>query len=99
MEFARQGADRGAALCPTAAQERSPLPKRACALGRRATAFQVHFEDLDAVAQLARHAVEFLDGIDCLVNNAGITLNKPFLEVTPQQFDLLYDVNIRPSCS
>ena len=95
LEFARQGADvvLHYAHSGTGAQSAAEESR---ALGRRATAFQAHFEDLDAVAQLARHAVEFLDGIDCLVNNAGITLNKPFLEVTPQQFDLLYDVNIRP---
>ena len=40
-------------------------------------------------------ALDFLGQVDCLVNNAGITLNKPFLQVTPEQFDLLFHVNIR----
>ncbi len=31
----------------------------------------------------------------CLVNNSGITLNRPFLQVTREQFDVLYHVNIR----
>ena len=34
-------------------------------------------------------------GLDCLVNNAGITFNKPFLKVTREQFDRMYQVNIR----
>jgi NAD(P)-dependent dehydrogenase (short-subunit alcohol dehydrogenase family) len=33
--------------------------------------------------------------VNCLVNNSGITMNKPFLRVTPEQFDLLYHVNVR----
>ena len=51
--------------------------------------------DSKLLSQLASEAVEFLGGIDCLVNNSGITLNRPFLKVTPEQFDLLYHVNVR----
>ncbi len=29
------------------------------------------------------------------MNNSGITLNRPFLAVTPEQFDRLYHVNVR----
>jgi NAD(P)-dependent dehydrogenase (short-subunit alcohol dehydrogenase family) len=64
-------------------------------LGRRSAAFKADFDDLDDVIELARQAIGFLGGVDCLVNNSGITLNKPFLEVTREQFDLLYGVNIR----
>ena len=63
--------------------------------GGRAAAFQADFRDLDQVRSLAERALEFLGGIDVLVNNAGITMNKPFEETTPEQFDTLYDVNVR----
>ena len=39
--------------------------------------------------------MEFLGVIDILINNAGITFNKPFLEVEPRQFDRLFNVNLR----
>jgi NAD(P)-dependent dehydrogenase (short-subunit alcohol dehydrogenase family) len=39
--------------------------------------------------------VDFLGGIDILVNNAGITLNRPFTMVTPEQFDAVFNVNIK----
>ena len=94
LEFARQGADvvlhyahSGTGAESAAAEIRS--------LGRRSTVVQANFDDLDAVAELARQAIEFLGGIDCLVNNSGITFNKPFSDVTPEQFDRLYDVNVR----
>lgn len=93
LEFARQGADvvlhyavdRGAV---TAAEEIQ-------ALGRRAVALQADFDSVDEVCSLADKALEFLGGIDCLVNNAGITLNKPFLKVTREQFDRVFHVNFR----
>ena len=50
---------------------------------------------MEEAVRLGEQAMAFLGGIDCLVNNAGITFNKPFLEVTPEQFDRLYHVNIR----
>ena len=63
--------------------------------GGRATAIQADFNDLAQVQGLCTQALEFLGGVDVLVNNAGITMNKPFLEVTPEQFDTLYQVNVR----
>lgn len=63
--------------------------------GGRAAAMQADFNDLAQVQQLCAQALDFLGGIDVLVNNAGITMNRPFLEVTPEQFDTLYQVNVR----
>ena len=63
--------------------------------GGQAAAFQGDLNDTDAITQLAADAGDWLGGFDVLVNNAGITMNKPFLEVTPEQFDTVYNVNIR----
>jgi len=94
LEFARQGADivlhyaHSDTGAETAVEEIQSM-------GRQSAAFKADFDDLDDVVELARQAVGFLGGVDCLVNNSGITLNKPFLDVTHEQFDLLYIVNIR----
>jgi len=94
LEFARQGADvvfhyiHNDAF-PEAAVEESR------SLGRRATAFQADFDDLEQVTALADQAVEFLGSINCLVNNAGVTMNRPFLKVTPEQFDKMFNINFR----
>lgn len=64
-------------------------------MGRRASAVKADFESVHDVVRLGREAIGFLGGIDCLVNNAGITLNMPFFEATREQFDCLYHVNIR----
>ena len=65
------------------------------ALGRRAEAFKADFNDVTQAQSLGQQAINFLGGVDCLVNNAGITFNRPFLTVTPEQFDAVYHVNIR----
>lgn len=94
LEFARQGADVVLHYAHSGAGAESAL-EEIRALGRRTTVFQADFDNLDAVLDVGRRAIAFLGGIDCLVNNVGITLNRPFLEVTPAHFDLLYNVNIR----
>lgn len=65
------------------------------ALGAEAKAFLADFNDLDATARLAHEVNDYLQGVDLLVNNAGITCNIPFNQVTPDQFDTLYRVNVR----
>jgi len=64
-------------------------------IGVRATAIQADFARVDEVRRLAGEALEFLGGLDVLINNAGITMNRPFAQVTAEQFDLLYQVNVR----
>jgi NAD(P)-dependent dehydrogenase (short-subunit alcohol dehydrogenase family) len=94
LEFARQGADVVLHYANSKGGAESAV-EEIRSLGCRATVFQANFDDLDAVAELARQTIAFLGGVDCLVNNSGITFNKPFAEVTPAQFDRLYHVNVR----
>lgn len=94
LEFARQGADVVLHYAHSVGGAESAVAEIQ-SLGRQATVIKANFDQLQDVERLAREAVEFLGGIDCLVNNSGITLNRPFLKVTPDQFDLLYHVNVR----
>jgi NAD(P)-dependent dehydrogenase (short-subunit alcohol dehydrogenase family) len=94
LEFARQGADvvlhysHAPAGAESAAQQIQ-------ALGRRATIFKADFNDAGAVNALAESTLDFLGGIDCLVNNAGITFNCPFHKITAGDLDVLFNVNFR----
>lgn len=94
LAFAQQGADvafhyahssDGAARAAQQARE----------LGRKAEAFKADLGSVEQAKELGANAIDFLGGIDVLVNNAGITMNMPFEQVTPEQFDTLYNVNIR----
>jgi NAD(P)-dependent dehydrogenase (short-subunit alcohol dehydrogenase family) len=64
-------------------------------MGRRAAVLGADFNDVDAALRLAESALDFLGGMDCLVNNAGVTLNRPFLKMEPGQLDILLNVNFR----
>jgi 3-oxoacyl-[acyl-carrier protein] reductase len=94
LEFARSGANVAFHYSSSPDGAKSGV-EEAVAAGVRARAFQANFSDLDQVLRLAEEAQEFLGRIDILVNNSGITLNKPFLKVDPKTFQKIYDVNIR----
>ena len=94
LEFARQGANVALHYSHDTDDGSSALDEIQ-SMGRKAATFKANFEDLSQVHTLADQAMRFLDGLDCLVNNAGITFNKPFLKVTPEQYETLFHVNLR----
>jgi NAD(P)-dependent dehydrogenase (short-subunit alcohol dehydrogenase family) len=94
LEFARQGADVVFHYVQTDAGVTAAV-EEIKAMGRKAAAFQADFDVLEEVIRLADQANEFLGGVNCLVNNAGVTMNRPFLKVTPEQFDKLFNINFR----
>ncbi|MCC6227554.1 MAG: SDR family NAD(P)-dependent oxidoreductase, partial [Microthrixaceae bacterium] len=63
--------------------------------GGKAASFAADFDEVAPLQRMATQALAFLGGIDVLVNSAGITMNRPFGLVTPEQFDRLYHVNVR----
>jgi NAD(P)-dependent dehydrogenase (short-subunit alcohol dehydrogenase family) len=63
--------------------------------GGTAEAFQADFTRVEQVSRMTKEAIEFLGGIDVLVNNAGLTTNIPLQDITPEKWDLLFHINIR----
>ena len=94
LEFARQGADVVLHYAHSIDGAESAVAEIQ-AMGRKAAVFKADFDRVDEVLQLAENAIGFLGQVDCLINNAGITFNRPFGRVTLEQFDRLYHVNIR----
>ena len=94
LEFAREGA--AVALhYPHDAVGALAAVEEIRSAGGKAAAFKADFNDIAQVKALVPQVQEYLGGLDVLVNNAGITMNRPFEQVTVAQFDLLYNVNIR----
>jgi NAD(P)-dependent dehydrogenase (short-subunit alcohol dehydrogenase family) len=94
LEFAREGAD----LVLHYSHSREGAERAAAeiqAAGGRAHAIQADFRDAAQARAVASRASEFLGGLDVLVNNAGITMNQPFLETTLEQYDTVFNVNLR----
>jgi rhamnulose-1-phosphate aldolase/alcohol dehydrogenase len=53
--------------------------------------------DAEAVAEAFRAAVLAFGGVDLVVNNAGLSISKPLLETTEQDWDLQHDVMAKGS--
>jgi 3-oxoacyl-[acyl-carrier protein] reductase len=50
---------------------------------------------VDEIESLVGQAEGFLGRIDILINNAGIAWEEPFLEITPEHWDQIMQVNLR----
>tara|TARA_R110001583_G_scaffold14943_1_gene61985 strand:+ start:1387 stop:2067 length:681 start_codon:yes stop_codon:yes gene_type:complete len=48
----------------------------------------------DDLEKVGAYLDEHWETIDVLINNAGRLLNKPFLEIEPQEFEAVYQVNV-----
>ena len=44
---------------------------------------------------LVEKAHEILGGLDCLANNAGTCIGRPFIEYTPEEYDTMMNLNVR----
>jgi glucose 1-dehydrogenase len=94
LEFARRGAILAVHYSQSSAGADATV-KEIVAAGGKAAAFKADFKEVAPLQVLAREAVAFLGGLDVLVNNAGITMNRAFEKTTVEQFDTLYAVNVR----
>jgi len=95
LEFAREGA---AVVLHYARDDDEDAAGPAEAINRaggRARAIRADFNRLEDVRRLGAEAVDFLGGLDVLVNNSGVTVTLPIEEVTPELYDTVYNVNIR----
>ena len=62
--------------------------------GGSAIAVQADVSDLDAVRSMHEEATEAFGNVDVLVNNAGITVDKKFENMTRADWDRVIDVNL-----
>lgn len=86
-----------AALALGDADRLASLAQEVQALGRRCTVHDANIADLDAHAPLVQAVVQAHGGIDCLVNNAGVSVlsRGDLLDVGTESYDRCFDVNTR----
>jgi 3-oxoacyl-[acyl-carrier protein] reductase len=65
------------------------------AMGVQAAAFQADAADRAAMTGLVDRVVERFGSLDVLVNNAGIFIDMPLPEAKDEDFDRIFDVNVR----
>jgi NAD(P)-dependent dehydrogenase (short-subunit alcohol dehydrogenase family) len=94
LEFARQGAVVVLHYSHDSDEAESAV-KEIQSAGGNAKAIKADFNEVEQAIQLTSSAIDFMGGLDVLVNNAGITMTLEFEEVSPEQFDTVYNVNVR----
>lgn len=65
------------------------------AAGHTGMSIQADLARAEECERMVEEATERLGGLDVLVNNAGISIEKPIEAVGPDEFDALFAVNVR----
>jgi len=91
--LARAGAD--LVITSRTLESLGGFQKEVEALGRRAVPVALDVRDVQSIRAMAEVAEGAYGKIDILVNNAGCNVRKPALEVTPEDWDLILDTNLR----
>jgi NAD(P)-dependent dehydrogenase (short-subunit alcohol dehydrogenase family) len=66
--------------------------------GVRTAAVPADLGTADGAERLARDAAAAFDGLDVLVNNAGVSFPEPVTALTVEHWDAVMDVNLRGAC-
>lgn len=95
--FAETLAASGAAVAVAARQvaKLEDLAERIRGAGGTAHAVAMDVTDPASVTAAIADAEAALGAFDVLVNNAGIAVQKPFLEMEPEDYDLVLDTNLK----
>lgn len=65
------------------------------ALGSDAIAFELDISKVDQIKAVIEKVIGKFGGVDILINNAGVTLGKPAVEVTENDWTRIMDVNLK----
>jgi meso-butanediol dehydrogenase / (S,S)-butanediol dehydrogenase / diacetyl reductase len=92
LRLALDGAD--VALVDVGADGINAVAGEVAEIGSKATTFVADVSNRDSVFAAVNHAATTLDGLDVMVNNAGIALVGPIAEVTHDQLARLWAINV-----
>lgn len=95
-EIAKEFASIGCHVCLTARNRRqlTGVVKEIRSLGGVADSFPCDISRATAIPATAKKIKKIVGDIDVLVNNAGITVFKTFLDTTPQEFSKIIETNL-----
>jgi 7-alpha-hydroxysteroid dehydrogenase len=90
--FAEAGAD--VALVARTQEQLEAVAKEIEAVGRRATVTSLDVNDTDALAGVVEETVASLGRVDIVVNNAGGSPPRPFLDTSEKMFEKAFHFNV-----
>ncbi len=94
LQLAKDGFDVAINYASSAAMAEE-VASTCAAYGVKALAVQCDVTDGAACAEMVKTVEEQLGGIDVLVNNAGITRDTLLMRMSDQQFDEVYNANLK----
>lgn len=92
LRLARDGFD--IALVDLKEDKLDAVRKEVEALGRKASTFSADVSKRDDVYAAIDHAEKTLGGFDVIVNNAGIAQVQPIADVTPEEVERIFRINV-----
>ncbi|KMO76121.1 acetoin reductase [Mycolicibacterium obuense] len=92
LRLARDGAD--VALVDVTADGIETVADEIAEIGSKSTTFVADVSDRDQVFAAVDHTASALGGLDIMVNNAGIALVGPLVDVTPDELKKLWAINV-----
>lgn len=92
LRLARDGAHIG--IVDIHEDKMMSVAKEIEALGRKATFIKADVSNRDEVIRAIDHVESKLGSFDIMVNNAGIAQVRPLLEVTPEELNKIYQINV-----
>ena len=93
LALAEAGAD--LALAARTESELTSVADEVEAMGRRALIIPTDVTQAEQVNSLMEKTVTSLGGLDILINNAGVGLEKPVLETEDEEWDRVMDTNLK----
>lgn len=95
-EIAKHFASIGCEVCLSARSKKDlqSVVKEITLYGGRAYSYLCDVSDEDGIAKTSKEILRSFKRMDVLVNNAGITVFKSFLDTTPKEFDDIIDTNL-----
>ena len=93
LRLARDGAD--IAIADVNEAKMRAVAEEVKKSGRRAATFKTDVTNRDDVHAVVDHTEEELGGFDIIVNNAGIAQVQPLANVTPEEVDKIFKVNVQ----
>jgi len=86
--------DRDAVACKHIKQELSVLGEGGISEAGLTSAIIADVTDLMQVEAAFAEAIRLMDGVDVVINNAGISIRHKFLDITPEEWDRVIAVNL-----
>ncbi len=72
-----------------------PFEQEVASLGRRAFPVELDVRDYESIQRMTKAALDHYGKIDILINNAGLNVRKPAVEITWDDWNLVLETNLR----